>query len=166
MSRKKAAGSDEPGAETESLTTDEAGSAEPGKKKTIRQYWIALLTKHPSWLHERSNDRLFEEYLKDHPDVSAVPQNAKQGLSTVKSMMRKERKERKRGRRAEGENGAAAPASPGRPRGRGVAALEHLEERIDDVLALARTTDGVEGTHVVQSLKAARNAVIVLLHKG
>jgi len=164
MGRKKAAGADDSGAETEALTNDEAGSAEPGKKKTIRQYWIALLTKHPSWLHERSNDRLFEEYLKDHPDVSAVPQNAKQGLSTVKSMMRKERKERKRGRKSAEEDGMPAPTA--RPRGRGAAALAELEERIDDVLALARATDGVEGTHVVQSLKAARNAVIVLLHKG
>jgi hypothetical protein len=116
-------------------------------------------------LNERSNERLFKQYLKDHPGVDEVPQNAKQGLSTVKSLMRKQRGERKRGRKAAAsENGSSAPAAP-RPRGRGVSALEHLEEQIDEVLALARATDGLEATQVVRYLKSARNAIIVLLHK-
>jgi hypothetical protein len=47
-----------------------------------------------------------------------------------------------------------------------VSALEKLEEQIDDVLTLAKSTEGAELRQVVQLLKAARNAVIVLLHQG
>lgn len=173
MARKKVRVEEDGNVIDESQSNTEEGTMEPEKKQTIRQYWIEVLTAHPSWLHKRSNDELFDEYLKDHPGESEVPKSAKQGLSTVKSQMRKEFKERKRGRKASAvptENGTSAPAtSPAtatRTRGKGVSALEKLEEQIDDVLTLAKSTEGAELRQVVQLLKAARNAVIVLLHQG
>lgn len=173
MGRKKAAKSEEPNAMDETQNNTEGETMDSGRKKTVRQYWIEVLTAHPSWLQERSNERLFKEFLKDHPEFDEVPTKARQGLSTVKSLMRKEFKDRKRGRKAdaaETDSGtvASATAATGAPRtrGRSNSALEALEERIDDVLTQAKSTEGVELAQVVQLLKAARNSVIVLLHKG
>lgn len=172
MARKKARGEDDGNVIDGTQSNIEEGTMEPEKKQTIRQYWIEVLTAHPSWLQKRSNDELFDEYLKDHPGESEVPKSAKQGLSTVKSQLRKEFKDRKRGRKASAvssENGSSAPTSsptPVRTRGKGASALEKLEEQIDDVLTLAKSTEGAELRQVVQMLKAARNAVIVLLHQG
>src|SRR5262245_25010530 len=131
MGRKKASA---PGDATQ--TNSGEGS---GGKQSIRQYWIGLLNEHPAWLSSRSNDRLYKKYLEDHPGEKEVPKNWQQGLSTVKTGLRKDRKKRKKGRTATAaaaENGTHATAVH-RKAPRSTHSLEQLEERIDEVLSLA-----------------------------
>jgi hypothetical protein len=145
--------------------TETTTSGKKGGKQTVRGYWVKLLNAHPAWLTGRSNEKLFEQYLKDHPGEKEVPQKAKQGLSTVKSIMRKERKTRKKGRTA-GAAHDSAPATTAPRKTRSTPALEQLEERLDDVLALAKSLDNEKLDRVIHNLRTARNAVVVLLSEA
>jgi hypothetical protein len=156
MGRKKASASGD---------ATQTNGAEGGGKQSIRQYWIGLLNEHPAWLSSRSNDRLYKKYLEDHPGETEVPKNWQQGLSTVKTGLRKDRKKRKKGRTAAAsvENGTHAATAVHRKAPRSAHSLEQLEERIDEVLSLAKTLghDGLD--RVISNLKTARNAVIVMM---
>ncbi len=168
MGRKKAVPDEESNQMDDTQTNMEEEATEAGQPRTTRQYWIAVLRAHPSWLRERSNDKLYKQYLEDHPEVDEVPLKARQGLSTVKSQLRKGYKERKRGRKeSTPDNGTPLPppTAPSRARSRSTEELEHLEERIDAVLTQAKNLDNDELDHVVKLLKTARDAVIVLLHR-
>lgn len=156
MGRKKAEDGDAP--------MDEAPGGDGGEKKSVRAYWKSLLNAHPAWLFQRSNTKLYEQYLLDHPDETEVPVKARQGLSTIKTQMRNEHKARKKERKA-AEGTVPTPTTP-KKAGRAGQALEELEGRIDDLLAETRAL-GQEGLErVIASLRTARNALIVMLDKG
>ena len=150
--------------EADEGTMDAPAGGEGGEKKSVRAYWKSLLTAHPAWLNQRSNTKLYEQYLLDHPDEKEVPLKAKQGLSTIKTQLRNEYKTRKKERKA-AEGTVPTPVAP-KKGSRSNQALEQLEERIDDLLSHTKSL-GHEGLErVIASLRTARNSLIVLLAQG
>ena len=135
--------------------------AESGAE-TVSGYWKQVFAEHPHLVRERSNEELYQIYLRDHPGETEVPKGAKNGLSNVKSQLRKERKNgrRKRGRPKGSGNGASAPAAAARP-ARPARSLETLEEHIDECLSLAKSLGQDALEPVVHALRKARNLVIM-----
>src|SRR5262249_18543287 len=60
----------------------------PPEGESIRGYFTKLLKSHRSWVTERSNTAIFDQWLKDHPGHTEVPKQVKQGLSNIKSVFR------------------------------------------------------------------------------
>src|SRR5438876_700707 len=95
--------------------------------ETVSGYFTKVFAKHPDWLEERSNKLLFQRWLDDHPGQKEVPLSVKQGLSNIKSNLRKKgTKRKKRGRPAAAANGVAA-----KPIRIAASVLEKLEFQID-----------------------------------
>jgi len=142
-----------------------SGGATDVAGDNISQYWKGVLGAHPELLWQRSNDELYRIYLTDHPGESTVPKNVTQGLSNVKSILRKRDAKKGKGRkgrrkaRAAAENGAAAPA-PARAARTPARGLQQLEEHIDDCLNLAKNLGQESLEPVIQALRRVRNQVI------
>jgi hypothetical protein len=138
-------------------------SAETGE--SIAGYFRPILEGNHDLLRDRGNARLFEMWLRDHPDEKKVPTRVVNGLANLKSVLRKKFKikVRKKGKRAAAGEAAPAGAAP-------VAAvklprasrhtLEALEERIDDCMSMARAMDAEHLAPVIKMLRAARNEVV------
>jgi hypothetical protein len=91
-----------------------------------------------------------------------VPENVKQGLSNLKTVLRK-KLAAKKGGPAKDEQPAQEVIREmvSRPGRQVTALLEQLEQGIDDSLALAKQIDR-EGLHdVIRHLRAARNRVVI-----
>src|SRR5438067_156504 len=110
------------------------------KKKAARAgsvsgYFRKIFVERPDLLRKRSNDFLFQRWLEDHPGQKEIPLNVRQGLSNIKSSLRKKRKKGgKRGRLSRAASAAANGVAPktGRvPR----TVLEKLEVQIDACLS-------------------------------
>ena len=125
-------------------TTATASAAD----QNVSRYFKQLLRARPELLEERSNDAIYSIWLADHPGHKEVPKKVQQGLSNVKSILRKEmgtksprRRKGKRGRKAKAKvailSNGAAPAAVRAPRG-STKELEALELLIDDCLVLAQ----------------------------
>jgi hypothetical protein len=143
--------------EPQTMAADNGVSTE-----SVSGYWKEVLKSNPRLIAERSNDELYEIYLKDHPDEKEVPQGVKNGLSNVKSIMRKASKgRRKRGRPSKADLAAAAAQTMVRPARAPSRSLETLEDRIDDCLSLAKSLGQPALESVVAALKKARNQVII-----
>jgi hypothetical protein len=132
-------------------------SAAPRDVETVSGYFKRIFRERPELLKKRSNDEVFRQWLKDHPGENEVPLKVKQGLSNVKSQLRK-----KPGRGRAKKVVAEAPAGNGvrtvrtAPRG----ALEKLEEQIDECLSLAKGLDRDEFASIITHLRRARNEVV------
>lgn len=68
-----------------------AGTASESSTDNISAYWKEKFQQHPKYLHQRSNEELYQMYLEDHSGETEVPVNFKQGLSNVKSQLRGKR---------------------------------------------------------------------------
>jgi hypothetical protein len=125
-----------------------------GNGENVSGYFRQIFKEDPRLLRSRSNDKLMQRWLADHPDQKEVPIRVKQGLANVKSILRK----RRRGPRRKGDdqNQAAAPTAARKP-ARG---LERLEEQIDDCLSVAKILDRTELEQVIRLLRKARNEVV------
>jgi hypothetical protein len=126
-------------------------------EETVSGYFRKIFEENPKLLKSRSNEELLRRWLADHPGEKEVPERVKQGLSNVKSVMRK--RGRKRGRRpaaTQNHTGEAA-ATPTRRPARG---LEQLEEQIDECLTAAKNLDREGLEHVIRLLRQARNEVV------
>jgi hypothetical protein len=126
--------------------------------ETISGYFRQVFAKKPKFLTTRSNQEVLEQWLKDHPDYTEVPENVKQGLANIKSVLR--HKKRAKGAKAgtpteTAVEEAEAPAVKLRP-----SDLEALEERIDACLMAARRLDEASLASVVRLLRKARNEVV------
>ena len=84
-------------------TTATASAAD----QNVSRYFKQLLRARPELLEERSNDAIYSIWLADNPGHKEVPKKVQQGLSNVKSILRKEmgtksprRRKGKRGRKA------------------------------------------------------------------
>jgi hypothetical protein len=135
-------------------------NAVPGE--SVAGYFRKVFKENPAWLKERSNDKLLQKWLADHPGEKAVPATVKSNLSNIKSVLRS-KKRKKVARVAQADPPAATPAAPQAKVARiptGGSKLEALELQIDECLIAARHLDR-EGLHdVIGMLRRARNAVV------
>ena len=135
-----------------------AAQAPAANGETTSGYFRKLFKEDPKLLKKGTNPELFRRWLQDHPDDKEVPENVKNILSNIKTVLRNKRK-RRRTAEAPAQGAAVVAASPAatRPSGKG---LERLEERIDECLAVARAMDGDGLAEVIDRLRNARNQVV------
>jgi hypothetical protein len=125
------------------------------KSESVSGFFRQLFKERPDLLKSRSNDVPMRRWLEAHPDFTEVPTNVKQGLSNVKSQLRKHRG-LGRGRKAQAaDNGAPATPVKVAPR-----VLEALEEKIDNCLDVVREMGGEGLEAVISCLKRARREVV------
>src|SRR5262249_32922706 len=120
-----------------------------------------IFEENPRLLKERSNKKLFQRWLDDHPGETVVPERVKTGLANLKSILRKKRG--KRGRKPKAEQPAQEPAraaSAPQEAAPEVNVLEQLEVHIDDALMLAMNLDRRGLEEVIRQLRTARNLVV------
>src|SRR5262245_60367006 len=60
-----------------------------GEDESIMGYFRPILEQNHELLRQRSNDELYARWLKDHPGQKKVPDQVRNGLSNLKSTMRK-----------------------------------------------------------------------------
>jgi hypothetical protein len=121
-------------------------------------YFRRILSEDPKLLKGRNNETLLNRWLADHPGEKRIPKNIRSILSNVKSVLRSKRRRRKAAK-AEAGPQAVRVGSPNRPKVK-KNWLEILEERIDEVLDMAKglAVDGLE--EVIRLLRRARNEVV------
>src|SRR5262245_7368906 len=135
-----------------------------GSEESIMGYFRPLLQANPKLLKGRTrNDELYKKWLDDHPGYTEVPEQVKNGLSNLKSTMRRQRKIQKRKRAEKAASNAATVAAPApvKRAKRTAGPLEQLEEQIDEGMALARNLDRDGLGEVIDLLRSARNRVVV-----
>ena len=131
-----------------------AGAAGAGDSGSVMGYFRELFKQNPRWLGERSNERLVQRWLQDHPGETEMPASVRNALANVKSRLRKQRRGR---RRKQEEADAGTPAArPTKP----LRGLEALEVQIDECLTLARSIDREGLDDAIRDLRRARNAVV------
>jgi hypothetical protein len=133
-----------------------------GQTESISGYFRRLFEENPDYLRQRSNAQLLQRWLADHPGHTEVPKNVINGMTNVKSLMRRKfriRARRRRGRPAKTE-AAAAPVAAMTRRAPGGSRLEELEEHIDDCLIMAKSMDRDGLANVIKLLHRARNEVV------
>jgi hypothetical protein len=141
------------------------GAARRGRSRdaeSVMGYFRPILLENPKLLRTRSNAKLLQRWLDDHPGEKEVPGRVKQGLSNIKSLLRKKRRRRKRrDAGAEGaEPAASANAAPWETSHPSANELEGLEIQIDECMTLAKNIDREELDGVITLLRRARNQVV------
>ena len=126
-------------------------------EENVSQYWRNYFASHPRLVRVRSNDKAVAQWKADHPDMPEVPQRVLNGLTNVKSALRKNGKgKRGRGRPPHGASTANGTAPTTKVPTK---LLETLEDEIDRCLALI---DGNKALgRVSQALKHARRLTIM-----
>ena len=142
---------------TSSSSFDEE-SVPSGRSGSIAAYFTELLKGRPDLLKKRENNEIFEIWLAAHPGETVVPKNVVQGLSNVKSKLRKLLKTRKATRARPEE--APSNSESYRPSRNGTRGLEELEHLIDNCLHLARGAARDDFEQIIQHLRYARNQVV------
>ncbi len=133
--------------------------------ENVQGYFRGVFKENRKLIWERSNDALFEHWLRDHPGEKEVPERVKQGLSNLKTILRKKLARRSRRKKEE----AAAAVANGTPTavvalaGPALRGLGQLEAQIDDALALAKHLDRERLHDVIRLLRSARNRVVVMV---
>jgi hypothetical protein len=122
--------------------------------ETVQGYFRPIFNENPKLLKRRSNKELYKRWLADHPGTSEVPQNVMQGLSVLKSMMRRRRTVRRKLRGESANKSGSAVTTSG---------LVRLEALVDDALAFAKHIDREGLEDIIRLLHAARNKVVVRL---
>lgn len=140
---------------------DSSGNGQPnpdGGKETTAGYFRKIIQESPQLLNERSNKKLLQRWLKDHPENTAVPKKVKANLANLKSVLRSKRRSR-----------VAARAQKKQPLGQGLKVatvptgdtqLELLEHQIDECLILAKSLDRDALHSIITHLRQARNEVV------
>jgi hypothetical protein len=128
-------------------------------------YFRKIFKAQPRLLGERSNEKLLNQWLLDHPGYTVVPDNVKSNLSNLKSVLRsKKRKKVAKGSMEPQANTplAVAPAPVAR-KATGSGKLEGLEFQIDECLILAKELDREGLQDIIGLLRRARNAVVWMI---
>ncbi len=130
--------------------------------ETIAGYFRRVFKEQPRLLRERSNEKLLDRWLADHPGHADVPDNVKANLSNIKSVLRskKRRKVAKRAEAVQANGAAVALAAPVARKPLGTSKLDELELQIDECLILARQLDREALHDVIHLLRKARNQVV------
>ncbi len=137
-------------------------SANGSKGESIAGYFRRLFDENPKLLRAGNNNKLYDRWLADHPGETMVPENVKQGLSNVKSQVRKQRGKRGRPRKATAAVAVVAvPVAATRVRTASRAGLEQLEHQIDECLTAAKSIDRDSLGKVIHHLRLARNGVVL-----
>jgi hypothetical protein len=147
--------------ETTTAEAQPASAPDTGRAgESMQGYFRRIFAENARLLKVRSNDEVFQLWLRDHPGYSEVPDNVKTAASNAKTLMRAKKKKRNKGAAAAapGEEANGAPKPGPRPSSR---VLQTLEEKIDQCLAVARNLDPQGLEEVIHSLRRARNEVIV-----
>jgi hypothetical protein len=126
--------------------------------ESMSGYFRQVFKSKPKLLRTRSNQQVLAQWLADHPGHTEVPENVKQSLANVKSILRHQK-------RAQGKK-TGAPEEP--PIGETATPavklrtsdLETVEQQIDDCLQAARRLDEVTLESVIRLLPKARNEVV------
>lgn len=126
------------------------------KGESIQGYFRAIFNENPKLLKQRSNDPLYERWLKDHSNEKSVPDRVTQSLANLKSVLRAKR--RRRGRLKQEENGQASTTTLATPRQ--MKGLDQLEATIDTAIDLAKSLDREALSEIIALLRTARNRVI------
>jgi hypothetical protein len=123
--------------------------------ENVSGYFRRVFHENPKLLKGRSNEELLNRWLADHPGEKEVTKSVKNGLQNAKSILRSKKRKRKAAK------AAATPVSkePSRSAPR-KGHLEQLEEKIDEVLTLARSFEDESLESVVNHLRRARNEVV------
>jgi hypothetical protein len=119
--------------------------------------WInRVYDERPELLASSDNEVIVELFKKQFPRRTGAKQitRLRQNVNNVKSQRRH------KGAKGGGAARAAAPAVAVRQHRGAGPTIQRLEERIDDVLAMARGLDPEGLGEVIQSLRTARNAVV------
>jgi hypothetical protein len=137
----------------------ENGNAQPDGE-SVSGYFRKIFAENPKLLRSRSNKKLYQRWLADHPGETQVPDRVKTGLANLKSLLR-----RKKGRKARASQPTPEPAeaAPEPFIDTTALALEELEDSIDECLTLAKALDREGLESVIQHLRRARNEVVVRL---
>lgn len=130
-----------------------------GEGETVAGYFRKLHKESPGMFAERSNDKLLQRWLADHPDVKEVPKNVKTSLANIKSVLRS-KKRKKVAKKQEGQVVGSGVTKKVATKPTGSSALERLEYQIDECLILARTMDREGLADVIGHLRQARAAVV------
>jgi len=125
--------------------------------ENISAYWKTFFNKRPELLRLRSNDAAIAQWKADHGGTDEFPRSVMNGLTNVKSSMRKQAGIRRRRGRPRKHALAAAPAVA-RVKKPPQKLLDALEEQIDKCLSLIGGQDGLG--RVVHVLKQARRLTI------
>jgi hypothetical protein len=133
------------------------------QSESVMGYFRPILMENQELLKQRSNAELFQRWLDDHPGES-ITSRVRNGLTNLKSTLRKELKIRRKKRR---KKAGAKPAMESativvvsRPSRKELDSLGKLEEQIDDCLALAKHMGREALDDVIQLLRQARNEVV------
>jgi hypothetical protein len=117
-------------------------------------YWRGLFDKNPKLVKQRDNSALREQWEADHPGQK-FDESWSQSLSNVKSMYRHKHKKGGKAKTAAQDPGALV-ATVHVPQ----AALEKLENAVDQCLWTARQLDSNGLDRVIKHLHAARNEIV------
>jgi hypothetical protein len=135
-----------------------SGNARPGE--SIAGYFRKVFKDHPGWLMERSNDKLLQKWLADHPGVNEAPNSVKKSLGKIKSILRSKKRNKVARLATAHQPPSQQPQAKVARVATGGSKLEALELQIDECLISARHLDR-EGLHdVIAMLRKARNAVV------
>jgi hypothetical protein len=141
-------------------STSAAAPAIAQPDENVSGYFRKVFAENPGWLKERSNDKLLQRWLTDHPGEKEVPAKVKVNLSNIKSILRS--KKRKKVAKVATDSQPVSSSSPVKVArvATGSSKLEALELQIDECLISARHLNK-EGLHdVIAMLRKARNAVV------
>src|SRR6266446_5730109 len=64
-------------------------------------YFRNVFKENPAWLKERSNEKLLQRWLTDHPGETEVPKTVKANLANLKSVLRSKKRKRVAGKKQE-----------------------------------------------------------------
>jgi hypothetical protein len=134
-----------------------AAQAPSSYGESIAGYFRKIFAETPKLLKTRSNAKLLERWLADHPGEKKVSDTVKSRLSNIKSILRSKKRKRRKAKAA--AEIAAGPVVVG-VKAPKASVLETLEERIDDCLTAARNLDNDGLEEVIRLLRKARNAVV------
>jgi len=133
-------------------------------KETTAGYFRKVFQESPKLLYERSNKKLLQRWLADHPGETVVPKSVKANLANLKSVLRSN-KRTKVAARATGKLAGGPGRTPIARVPTGDTQLEHLEHQIDECLILAKNLDRDALQSIISHLRRARNEVVSKIGK-
>jgi hypothetical protein len=131
----------------------------PAGGETTAGCFRKVFHENPHLLTERSNKKLLQRWLADHPRETVVPKSVKANLANIKSVLRSKKRSK-----------VAARTLKNQPTGQeqkkvttvptGDTQLELLEHQIDECLILAKTIDRDALASIITHLRQARNETV------
>ena len=116
-------------------------------------YWKSLFNQNPKLVRIRSNSALREQWERDHPGQH-FDQSWSQSLSNVKSSLRHKHKKGGKAKTMAADHAGPTAADLRQ------AAMEKLENAVDQCLWSARQLDSTGLDRVIKHLHAARNEIV------